>query len=183
MTTVDIRDSYKQLAAEMSGQYEPDNFIKGQAYPKVIVQIRKWTLTLTASDLGHGLLQTTISADYPFEFGCRFTLCQGGACFISDKIGSHIKIGDPDFDKHFHMKTKDSSILQELLSDKLLKEHLRSFKSIRLEMRKSDNAHTLEFSDGIIIVDIPGLNDLFHLLANILDKIHELNYPPEGART
>ncbi len=180
MESVDLRSAWKQLADEIpSANYEPDNFLKGQPYPKVTAQLGKWHISLTGADLPKGLKQTTIEALYPFDNGCEFLLCKGSGCNLIDHIGSHIKTNDPIFDQHFTIKTKDSTSTLGVLADAEFRNRLNTFKDIRLQFKKAEIQYVLEFWDSILIVDVPSLKELFHVMAEMLDRLYIQCNKPE----
>ncbi len=173
---------WRQLAAEIGGQYVEGGFWKGD---KVQARVGQWVVTLDTFTESSGETHNTytrLRAPYVNKDGFRFCVYREG--FFS-RIGrmlgmQDIEIGDGRFDADFVVQGNNESQLRRLFADVEVRGFLHAQPSVHFEVRDDEGWFGADFPEGVdelyfrasgTIRDIERLKDLYALFTAVLDRL------------
>jgi hypothetical protein len=112
---------WSRFCTQYGADYEVGGLLRR---PRVRKRIGNWTVTLTAGKspgpaAGTRLTTTTLRTPFVTKDGFRFTIeRKSGAGMYGKPVGRHfITCGDPEFDRHFWINSKDEGKARALLLD------------------------------------------------------------------
>jgi hypothetical protein len=143
-------------------------------------------------DLGGGFESgselTTFTARVPAQVALRFALHeQDWMHEIGKLLGlTDIELDDPEIDAAFMISTNDPATLHDLLANPELRQTLLRYRDLRLVLGPvgSDSDEVvLEFSKDQALQEPAQLQEVYHLLLTLLQKINPVPAPIAGPTT
>ncbi|WP_201984022.1 hypothetical protein [Hymenobacter rubidus] len=169
---------WQQVAADMAQRGE------WFEYEAVLQQGGYEVYVAVDIDLGGGFESgsesTTMTARLPRPVPLRFALHeQDWVHELGKLLGlTDIELGDPEIDAAFIITTNEPATLHDLLADPDLRHTLLRYRDLRLVLKPTgsapDEEAVLEFSKDTALTDPAQLQDVYHLLLTLLQKLAPL---------
>jgi hypothetical protein len=173
---------WKQLSAELGGQYVPDAFWKRG---RVEASHGEWTITFDTYVVSTGkvtVVYTRVRAPYVNPDGFRFNIYRKGFFSGMGKMlgMQDIEIGVEPFDTDFIVKANDESKVRNLLSNERVRDLIAGQPEIKLEVKDDEGWFGAKFPEGVdellfmqvgVIKDVERLKHLYELFAATLDEL------------
>ena len=166
---------WQQVLADMGRQ---DDWLK---YEAVLNQGGHQIHLDVDIDLGGGFEggseSTTLTARVPSQVPLRFALHEQDWVHEMGKLLglTDVELGDPEVDAAFIITTNDPATLHDLLVDPELRQTLLRYRDLRLTLGPArfgpDDELVLEFSKDTALVEPAQLQEVYHLMITLLQKI------------
>ena len=182
---------WQQLAEEIGGDFTYA-FMKGS---KIVTSFKNWTIILDTYAVSTGkstTVYTRMSMPYVKTDSFNFKIYSSG--FFSS-IGKFfgmqdVKIGQPEFDEKYIIKSNDEEKVRQLLSSKMLRNIMDNHPQIYLEIKDRDGGvmgkplpdkvNILYFQEVGIIKDIDRLKQLYLLFDALIKQLIEIGAATEA---
>ena len=176
---------WSQLSQEIGASYQESGFFKTG---KVVLTHRQWEITLdtyTVSDGKSSHTYTRIRAPYLNRDGFRFNIYRRNIfSWVGKLFGMQdIEIGDSFFDDGFIIQGKPEYLVQQLLMNSEIRQHIQAQPAIHLQVKDDEGWFGKKFPEGVdelyfqtygVIKDKERLKELFDLFSLVLDELCRL---------